>query len=88
MKIDTLLGGKMISTYEYREGFIGSDAYKTYAPLKILGLGCIFPHWKIPGIYDLLKRQTLKIYVCTLLSLFRRTLSCTDHIVSTRLEWK
>ena len=42
MKIDTLLGGKMISTYEYREGFIGSDAYKTYAPLKILGLGCIF----------------------------------------------
>ena len=32
MKIDTLLGGKMISTYEYREGFIGSDAYKTYAP--------------------------------------------------------
>ena len=41
MKIDTLLGGKMISTYEYREGFIGSDAYKTYAPLKILGPGCI-----------------------------------------------
>ena len=50
MKIDTLLGGKMISTYEYREGFIGSDAYKTYAPLKILGLGCILPHQKIPGI--------------------------------------
>ena len=26
--------GWIISTYEYREGFIDSDAYKTYAPPK------------------------------------------------------
>ena len=32
------------------------------------------------------KRQIFRIYICTLL--FRRTLSCSDHIVSTRLEWK
>ena len=42
MKIDTLLGGKMISTYEYREGFIGSDAYKTYAPSKYWDLVVFF----------------------------------------------
>ena len=33
--------GWIISTYEYREGFIDSDAYKTHAAQKISGCGDI-----------------------------------------------